>query len=175
MSVKNIDFHTVSKNNNPFPTSTELSGYMAGKEINDCMVRAVKYAFDIEYSDAHYFCETKLMRKRFEGTLTDLYLPKVKQAFNKKIKRLGKKTDWGTIRLSRPKNTRYWDPEKIEDKRKITRVPFKVKDFVKAHPNGSYILVVRRHAFALVDGVVKGNWDDDRRENREVISAYQVG
>jgi|TARA_R110002020_G_scaffold397540_3_gene607668 hypothetical protein len=175
MRVKNINFHTVSKKNNPFPTSTELDGYMASQETNDCVVRAVKHAFDVEYSDAHYFCETKLKRKRFEGTFTNMYLPKVKQAFNKKIKKLGKKTDWGTIRLSRPKNTRYYDPRTGRYKRRIERVPFKVKDFVKAHPNGSYIIVVRRHAFALIDGDVRGNWDDDKRANREVISAYQVG
>ena len=175
MSVKNIDFHTVSKKNNPFPTSTELDGYMASKETNDCVVRAIKHAFDVNYSDAHYFCETKLMRERFEGTRTNLYLPKVRQAFNKKIKRLGKTTDWGRVVLSRLKNTRYYDPKTRKYKRRIERTPFKVKDFVKAHPNGSYILIVRRHAFALVDGVVKGNWDDEKRANREVISAYQVG
>ena len=52
MKVKNIDFHTVSKKNNPFPTSTELNSYMESKETNDCVVRAVKHAFDVEYSAA---------------------------------------------------------------------------------------------------------------------------
>ena len=175
MSIKNIDFHTVSKKNNPFPTSMELSSYMASKETNDCAVRAVKHAFDVEYSDAHYFCETKLKRIRRQGTYTNLYLPKVQQAFNKKVKRLGKKNDWGRMVLTRPKNTRYWDPKTNEYKRRIERVPFKLKEFIKAHPKGSYIITVRRHAFALVDGVVKGNWDDGKRENREIIAAYQVG
>ena len=174
MLLKNIDFHTVSKKNNPFPTSTELSSYMESKETNDCVVRAIKYAFDVEYSDAHYFCETKLKRKRYQGTYTNIYLTAVKQAFNRKIKRLGKKNDWGRIVLSRPKNTRYWDPKTSKYKRRIERTPFKVKDFIKAHPKGSYILTVRGHAFALVEGVVKGNWNDGKKENREVISAYQV-
>lgn len=175
MTSKNIEFHKVSKKNNPFPTSTELSQYMEKNESNDCVVRAVRSAFDVEYSDAHYFCETKLNRKRCEGTYTNWYLPKIKQAFNKKIKRLGKKNDWGRVELTRPKNTRYWDPETSEYKRRIERVPFKVKEFVKAHPKGSYIITVRGHAFALVNGVVKGNWNDGKRENREIIAAYQVG
>lgn len=175
MSIKNIDFHTVSKKNNPFSTSTELSGYMARQETNDCVVRAVKHAFDVEYSDAHYFCETKLNRVRRQGTYTNMYLPAVKQAFNKKIKRLGRKNEWGRVVLSRPKNTRYYDPKTRKYKRRIERTPFKVKEFIKAHPKGSYILTVRGHAFALVNGVVKGNWDDGKKENREVIAAYQVG
>lgn len=167
MSVKSIDFHKVSKKNNPFPSIGELSDYLAQNENNDCVVRAVKHAFDVTYAEAHYFCENKLMRKRGEGAYTDIYLPGVKQAFGKKVKVMGKKNDWGRVMLLRP--------IKRHRTNRIDRIPFKVKEFIKAHPKGSYILTVRRHAFALVDGFVFGNWDDSRRENREVISAYRIG
>jgi hypothetical protein len=54
------------------------------------------------------------------------------------------------------------------------QVRYQVKEFVKEFNQGSYIVVVNAHAFALIDGKVIGNREDDRRLNREVWSAYKV-
>jgi len=54
-------------------------------------------------------------------------------------------------------------------------VQYKVNEFVKAHSEGNYIVTVKGHAFALIDGVIKGNWNDGKRLTRKVNSAYKVG
>ena len=66
----------------------EASSMLSDKENNDCVVRAVSHAFDVDYIEAHHFCEMKLHRKSGEGTYTSRYMPKIKQAFGKKIKQL---------------------------------------------------------------------------------------
>ena len=40
------------------------------KKNNDCVVRAVSHAFDVDYIEAHHFCEMKLHRKSGDGTYT---------------------------------------------------------------------------------------------------------
>ena len=38
----------------------EASSMLSDKEENDCVVRAVSHAFDVDYIKAHHFCEMKL-------------------------------------------------------------------------------------------------------------------
>jgi len=146
---------------------------LSKSENNDCVVRAVQHAFGVDYIDAHHFCETKLNRKSGQGTYTGIYLPKIKQAFGKKINRMGK--DGRITRAKKSKVTR-WSNEKsaFVKKRETLQVRYQVKEFVKEFNQGSYIVVVNAHAFALIDGKIIGNREDDRRLNREVWSAYKV-
>jgi hypothetical protein len=153
---------------------------LSSTENNDCVVRAVQHAFGVDYVDAHHFCELKLMRESGEGVYTSIYLPKVKQAFGLKIKPLGKKSDYGNYRhLTRPQKSKVerWSnaKQKWVMKREVKQVQYKVKEFVKAHSEGKYIVCVKGHAMALVNGEIIGNWRDDKRLTRKVISAYKVG
>jgi hypothetical protein len=153
---------------------------LSSNENNDCVVRAVQHAFGVDYVDAHHFCELKLMRESGEGVYTSIYLPKVKQAFGLKIKPLGKKSDYGNYRhLTGPQKSKVerWSnaKQKWVMKREVKQVQYKVKEFVKAHSEGRYIVCVKGHAMALVDGEIIGNWRDDKRLTRKVISAYKVG
>jgi len=59
-------------------------------------------------------------------------------------------------------------------KREIVQVEYKVNEFIKAHSEGKYLVTVKGHMFALIDGVIKGNWDDSKRLTRKVKSAYKV-
>jgi ribosome biogenesis protein Nip4 len=148
-------------------------------EKNDCVVRAVSNAFGVDYIDAHRFCEVKLHREAMQGTFTGRYLHLVNQAFGKKIKKMGKKAKYGDYRyLTRIQKTKAqkWSnaKQKYVTKRVEENVPYKVKDFVKAFPQGNYIITVKSHAFALIDGVIKGNYDDSKRINKRVDAAYKV-
>jgi len=146
---------------------------LSKSENNDCVVRAVQHAFGVDYIDAHHFCETKLNRKSGQGTYTGIYLPKIKQAFGQKINRIGK--DGRITRVKKSKVTR-WSNEKsaFVKKRETLQVRYKVKDFLKKFNVGKYIVIVRGHAFALVEGKVIGNLEDSKRLTREVWSAYKV-
>ena len=155
--------------------------YLMNKESNDCVVRAIKHAFDVNYSDAHHFCETKLHRVSGDGTYTGRYLPLVNQAFGKKISPMGKKfsnSNSKNRRLTRDKKTKVEHysqaKRKIVTKRIIKKVPFKVSEFIKKYNEGNFIVTVKRHAFAVIDGVIIGNWRDDKRLGREVVSAYKI-
>ena len=157
----------------------EASSMLSDKENNDCVVRAVSHAFDVDYIEAHHFCEMKLHRKSGEGTYTSRYMPKIKQAFGKKIKQLGKASKYSDFRhITRPQKSKtevYSNAkQKWVTKRVVKQVQYKVNEFVKAHSEGSYIITVKGHAFALINGVIKGNWRDDKRLTRKVNSAYKV-
>ena len=146
---------------------------LSKSENNDCVVRAVQHAFGVDYVDAHHFCETKLNRVSGQGTYTNQYLGKVTQAFGKRISKMGRGG-----RLTRAKKTKVekWSnaKQKYTIRRQTVQVRYQVKEFVKEFNQGSYIVVVNAHAFALIDGKIIGNREDDRRLNREVWSAYKV-
>jgi hypothetical protein len=146
---------------------------LSRNENNDCVVIAVQHAFKVDYVDAHHFCETKLNRVSGQGTYTNQYLDKVTQAFGKRISKMGR-----SGRLTRAKKSKVtrWSNEKsaFVKKRETLQVRYQVKEFVKEFNQGSYIVVVNAHAFALIDGKIIGNREDGRRLNREVWSAYKV-
>ena len=146
---------------------------LSRNENNDCVVRAVQHAFGVDYIDAHHFCETKLNRVSGQGTYTNQYLDKVTQAFGKRISKMGR-----SGRLTRAKKSKVtrWSNEKsaFVKKRETLQVRYKVKEFIKKFPIGKYIVIVNAHAFVLVEGEVMGNWNDSKRLNREVWSAYKV-
>jgi hypothetical protein len=146
---------------------------LSRNEDNDCVVIAVQHAFKVDYVDAHHFCETKLNRVSGQGTYTNQYLDKVTQAFGKRISKMGR-----SGRLTRAKKSKVtrWSNEKsaFVKKRETLQVRYQVKEFVKEFNQGSYIVVVNAHAFALIDGKIIGNREDGRRLNREVWSAYKV-
>ena len=146
---------------------------LSKSEKNDCVVRAIQHSFGVDYVDAHHFCETKLNRVSGQGTYTNVYLPKIKQAFGQKINKMGK--DGRITRVKKSKITR-WSNEKsaFVKKRETLQVRYKVKDFLKKFNIGKYIVIVRGHAFALVEGKVIGNLEDSKRLTREVWSAYKV-
>ena len=158
----------------------EASSMLSDKENNDCVVRAVSHAFDVDYIKAHHFCEMKLHRKSGDGTYTSRYMPKIKQAFGKKLKQLGKSgkynKDYRYLTRDQKSKVKKWSnaKQKWVTKRETVQVPYKVNEFVKAHSEGNYIITVKGHAFALIDGVIKGNWRDDKRLTRKVNSAYKV-
>lgn len=157
----------------------EASCVLSSKENNDCVVRAISHAFDVDYVDAHHFCEVKLHRKSGDGTYTARYMPSIKQAFGKKLKQLGKVGKFSNFRrITRPQKSKVEKyshaKSKWVTKREVKQVPYKVNEFVKAHNEGNYIITVNGHAFALIDGVIKGNWNDDKRLTRKVNSAYKV-
>jgi len=146
---------------------------LSRSEDNDCVVRAVQHAFGVDYIDAHHFCETKLNRVSGQGTYTNRYLDKVTQAFGKRISKMGR---GGSLRRAKKTKVEKWSnaKQKYTIRRQAVQVRYQVKEFVKEFNQGSYIVVVNTHAFALIDGKIIGNREDDRRLNREVWSAYRV-
>ena len=150
-------------------------------ENNDCVVRALMHTLGITYAESHHLCETKLNRHPGRGVHTNIYLPRIKQSHGKKINQLGKPSGNanGWKRLTRTKKTKFrtWSnaKQKFTPLRKTVKVYYKVKEFIKAFPIGTYFVTVRAHAIAIIDGKIIGNWNDELKINRDVISAYRIG
>jgi len=150
-------------------------------ENNDCVVRALMHTLGITYAESHHLCETKLNRHPGKGVYTWLYLPKVKQAHGKKITQMGRverNSHCDRKKLTRTKKTKktMWSnaKQKFINTRREVQVSYKVKEFIKAYPLGTYLVTVRAHAIAIINGKIIGNWNDDKKINREVFSAYKI-
>jgi len=148
----------------PYINRTEgIIGYtesaIAKNETNDCFVRAVASAYEIPYDEAHTWVKEKFERKNRKGTmfvsrkLAIMY--SLGQTFSgKSIKGIG-------------------------DLRTIDKVTHKVKrttlnQFIKKYPTGTYILIVRGHAFTLKEGSVIGNKGDASSMKKIVHDAFQI-
>ena len=132
---------------------------LARGEANDCCVRALTAATGFEYSVIHEYLKKEFHRKDRQGVA----------GFNIKMKRrsniLGE--EYTTFQRAELETT-YMNYGR-EVKRQMT-----VGTFVKQYPIGTYILVVRGHAFCLIDGiVVGGNAEDGKRLKARITAAYK--
>lgn len=46
--------------------------------------------------------------------------------------------------------------------------------FIKKFPKGRYVVVVRGHAFSIIDGVVVGNTGDAKMKKRVILYSWRV-
>jgi hypothetical protein len=47
--------------------------------------------------------------------------------------------------------------------------------FLKKFPKGRYFILIKGHAFAIIDGVVYGNQEDATRLRARVLQAFKIG
>ena len=144
-------------------TSTAIIGYtesvIAKSECNDCFVRAVASAYETPYDTAHTWVKEKFGRKNRKGTMcvsSKMATFYVKgETFNDK-----------SIKV-------------IDNMRTIDKITHKMKrttlnQFIKKYPTGTYILIVKGHAFTLKDGAVIGNKGDATSMKKIVHDAFQI-
>jgi hypothetical protein len=164
------------KNQLPYcKTSEAIKGYdnssIAKSETNDCVVRAIASAFDIEYDKAHKFVADKFGRKPRQGTFG--FIPGMNK-FAKDRTRIGRKCckEMGRpVEHSSFNTLEYTVTVKGE---KVNR-QMTVGTFIKKYPKGTYVLCVSRHAFTIKDGVVIGNTEDAVKKRKIVNFAWKVG
>ena len=152
---------------------------IARSEKNDCVVRAIANAFKVNYDMAHSFVKTNFSRKDGKGThQTNTILKQLAKSpielkpsgqldlFNadktvKNIKHIG----------DMPKN----GGKLINKAYKHKKVAYTVKAFAQKFKKGTYIVMVHKHALAIVDGVVIDNNDMQFNGYRRVVeSAFLV-
>tara|TARA_R110000744_G_scaffold345443_1_gene450863 strand:- start:66 stop:545 length:480 start_codon:yes stop_codon:yes gene_type:complete len=123
---------------------------LATSEKNDCAVRAVANAFNVNYDIAHTFAADVLGRKAKRGVI-GMYTKLIKA--NKVTFDLFEDTlfpETKTFKLvgnSSPINTAY----------KHKKVKYTVKTFCAKYNNGTYIILVKGHALSIINGVVVDN------------------
>ena len=142
-----------------------IKGYQESKlaqaETNDCMVRATAAAFDVHYDEAHDFCRRNFRRQFRKGSFGVYHTLKAAEAdgaeiFKKKIESILPFT--------------YYKVYGQEVQRKMTVGTFAVK-----YPKGTYLLLVRGHAFTIKNGeVAGGNYDDGLHLRKRLEHAWKV-
>lgn len=140
-------------------------------EKSDCVVRAMASAFDISYNDAHSFCKNNFGRKNNRGTMgTGVKLPKIDKLNNKLPKELG--VEWNENMGVK----RYHDKKLIKgiSKRRGVVRGYTTQSFLKDFPKGTYIVLVRKHAFTIKDGVIYGNPSDGKCLSKRIKQIFEI-
>ena len=161
-----------------FKNGYQVSGSseIAKTEKNDCAVRAVANACDVNYDQAHKFCTEMFGREKGKGTTgfslllkmnTEMVFDEVgqlnmfEQGIKRTVKHIGDMPKAGG-KLFNPKY-------------KHKKVAYTVKEFAQRFNKGNYILAVNKHALAVKNGVVVDNGNYQANGYRRVVeSAFMV-
>jgi len=142
-------------------TSQAIKGYadspLAKSETNDCVVRAIASAFDLEYDKAHQWVANKFKRQFRKGT------------FGFPIGMNGMSDNNTRFNYKRTKTIEAKYLTTNGGKSKMT-----VGTFAKEYNIGTYIIRVDRHAFTMKDGWVIGNPEDATKLRKIIKNAWRI-
>jgi len=151
------------------PTKEAIIGYsdssIAKTESNDCVVRAIASAFEMHYDDAHKFVAARWFRGNRKGTSN--FAGGMRHMVDNKILINGKSFS----NLGGQYGSMKYD---VKVKGQIVKRNMTTGSFIKKYPVGKYLLVVRGHAFSIIDGVVVGNTGDARMKKRVILYSWKV-
>ena len=152
-------------------TSNTIKGIknskIAKNEKNDCFVRALAAATDMDYDTTHQEVKDQFGRKNNKGTENHMIIGQMLNAEENGLMIGDKRFSVKVLGKARTHNTYKLYGELI--KRKKT-----VKSFIKDNPKGSFILTVSKHALAIVDGKLIDNKGEEFRPTRKVDGAYKI-
>ena len=144
-------------------TSTAIIGYseslIAKNESNDCFVRAVASSFDCPYDTAHAWVKKYFKRKNNQGTFNVVMFM---EQFSRERKMFNGK------RVKTIEKLREYDSTKLRFKRTT------LNQFMKKYSKGTYIVIVNRHAFTVMNGFVVGNPSDSTQIKKVVHNAFKI-
>lgn len=145
------------------------SSALAKVETNDCVVLSFATAFGVSYDEAHAFVKEVFSRKNRKGTRFFVsrlhrYINNHGEIFGSKVIPMGrKKTD-----------VNYSLVYEVKVAGKIIKRKMTVGTFINNNPIGTFIVVVKGHAFTIIDGVVIGNTDDSEKKKKIMYDAWEV-
>ena len=148
----------------------------ARNEKNDCVVRAVANACDVNYDQAHKYVSDTFCRKKGQGTqLFTLLLKTNKEMVFDEVGQLDLFTQGIKRNVKHIGDMPKMGGQLINPKYKHKKVAYTVKEFAQRFNKGNYILEVAKHALAVKDGVVvdNGNYQVGGYR-RPVQSAFQI-
>lgn len=149
-------------------TST-VKGYstsqLAKSEKNDCFVRALAAATNVDYDLTHTYVKEVFDRKDGKGVV-----------FNgdtlNKVQDNGIELGDDMFAFQVLNSSRITNEYKLHGEL-VSRMKT-VKSFIKDNPTGTYVLGVSKHAFTVKDGVLIDNIDEEFRPTRKVTSAFKI-
>ncbi len=187
--------HNHPKTGIPYMASDDVvKGYSksktAKKERNDCVVLAIAAVTGSSYDKSHKYVKDTFNRPKGGGTPRFDYLMKKNQGKKLLGSTYERVTNHTETTYSKKRKVYNWStheyeviPTEITIKSKFvplittygkTRVSqMTVKTFLNDYNVGKYLIHVRAHAFAILDGVVVGNICDSRRLKARIVNAYK--
>jgi hypothetical protein len=151
------------------PTKEAIIGYsdsiIAKTESNDCAVRAIASAFEMNYDEAHNFVAKIWFRKDRKGT--SFFVGGMRRMVDDKVKINGKLFS----NLGDQNGRMKYD---VKVKGQIVKRNMTTGTFIKKYPVGKYLVVVRGHAFSIIDGNVVGNYGDAKMKKRVINNAFKI-
>jgi hypothetical protein len=161
-----------------FENGYQVSGSSetARTEKNDCVVRAIANACDVNYDQAHKYVTDTFDRKKGAGVTgfnlimkmnNEMQFDEVGQLdlFQQGIKRTLEHVGDSPKQGGKLRNPKY----------KHKPVAYTVKEFAQKYNKGNYILAVSKHALAIKNGVVVDNGNYQMGGYRRTVeSAFRV-
>tara|TARA_B100000900_G_C20569778_1_gene712759 strand:- start:1202 stop:1726 length:525 start_codon:yes stop_codon:yes gene_type:complete len=149
----------------------EIKGYnnskIASGEKQDCVVRAMASALDVDYDSAHGLVKSTMNRENNKGT-KNFEIVKAMRKFKKEgLEIAGKKFDVDLLGKSRIRNTYKLHGELIDRKKTV-------KSFIQDNDKGTFVVLVSKHAFTVKDGVLIDNVGEEFRPTRKVLGAFSM-
>ena len=150
-------------------TKDAIIGYsdsvIAKSETNDCAVRAISSAFEMHYDEAHQFVKVKFGRENRKGTC--FFVGGLRRMVDDKVKINGKSFETMGGQFAQ------MDYD-VKVKGQIVKRKMTTGTFIKKYPVGKYLVVVRGHAFSIIDGNVVGNYGDAKMKKRVINNAFKI-
>ena len=149
-------------------SSVSIKGYdseLAKNEKNDCFVRALASATNVNYDIAHKFSKDFFNRENKKGVY---FTGATIEPLEKNGLTIDKKEfDFSVLGRMRITNAYRLHGKTIHRQKTV-------KSFIKDNPKGTFIVGVAGHAFTIKDGVLIDNADEKFRPTRKVTSVFQL-
>ena len=151
------------------PTKEAIIGYsdstIAKTEKNDCVVRAIASSFEMHYDESHKLVAFRWCRRNGEGTRN--FVGGLRNMINNKVKINDK--------LFETMGNEYGHVSyEVKVKGQMVKRNMTTGTFIKKYPVGKYLVVVRGHAFSIIDGKVVGNAGDATMKKRVINNAFKI-
>lgn len=138
---------------------------IARQETNDCVVRSFASAFEIDYDSAHEIVKNEFKREFRKGTRR--FYSRMDDLASKNMKINGK-----TITPIRYEHGTMLYYVTVKGRRTLRNTT--TSYFIKNNPVGTFIVVVRGHAFTIKDGVIIGNPSDVKRMKKHIYGVWKI-
>jgi hypothetical protein len=131
-------------------------------ETNDCVVRAIASTFGLKYDESHKFVSDEFGRQPRKGT------------FGTSIKLSNRDNILGTKYKIIPKQDLKYPGSARHQMNGGGPTAITLSRFLEKNPKGKYLIIVKQHAFSIINGVVIGNSNDGSRLRAKILFALKV-
>ena len=151
-------------------SSNAIKGYTESKiaksEKNDCVVRAIASAADMDYDSAHQFVKETFRRKKGKGVTRFQYTMNL-------LSKSGGKFNGRNIQIITEEHNTMLYYVMVKNVKKLRQTT--TGSFIKRYPIGTYVVIVKGHAFTIKDGVVIGNPEDGKKMKKHINEVWKIG